>query len=112
MWARTSSSEKGTAVTTRFIRTTWATGGVLPSYSARILRASSSHSSLRNGYDGIAALLVVHRSRSVCRNSIAPPRRHVAAEPLPSPPVGCRSVIPGAEPYSATGDARGALVLH
>ena len=57
MWARMSSSENGTAVTTRFMRTTWGTGAVLPSYSARILRASSSHSSLRNGYDGIAVLL-------------------------------------------------------
>ena len=64
MWARMSSSEKGTAVTTRFIRTTWGTGAVLPSYSARILRASSSHSSLRNGYDGIAVLLRLRRSRS------------------------------------------------
>ena len=39
-----------------------------------------------------------------------------AAGTLPASPVGCRSVtspiIPGAEPYSATGDGRGALVLH
>jgi len=40
----------------------------------------------------------------------------VAAGTLLASPVGCRSVtapiIPGAEPYSVTGDARGALVLH
>ena len=40
----------------------------------------------------------------------------MAAGTLLGSPVGCRSVtasiIPGAEPYSATGDARGALVLH
>lgn len=44
------------------------------------------------------------------------PRSQVAAGTLVVPPVGCRSVtapiIPGAEPYSATGDSRGALVLH
>jgi carboxylesterase len=43
-------------------------------------------------------------------------RSHVAAGTLPAAPVGCRSVsapvLPGAEPYSVTGDARGALVLH
>ena len=32
-------------------------GGVLPAYSSRILRAASSHSSLKNGYDAIAMLL-------------------------------------------------------
>jgi carboxylesterase len=40
----------------------------------------------------------------------------MAAGTLLVPPVGCRSVtapiIPGAEPYSFAGDARGALVLH
>ena len=49
MWARMSSAEKGTCVTTRFMRTTWTIGGVLPWYSARMVRASFSHSSLRNG---------------------------------------------------------------
>ena len=45
-----------------------------------------------------------------------PARSHLAAGTLLVSPVGCRSVtasiIPGAEPYSATGDTRGALVLH
>ena len=40
----------------------------------------------------------------------------MAAGTLLASPVGCRSVtapvIPGAEPYSAVGDGRGALVLH
>src|SRR5277367_2060063 len=122
-----SSSENGTAVTTRFIRTTWGTGAVLPSYSARILRASSSHSSLRNGYDGIAVLLRLRRSRSLPLSRsgrqgrgagprLPRPRSHLAAGTLLASPVGCPSVsapiIPGAEPYSTTGDARGALVLH
>ena len=39
-----------------------------------------------------------------------------AAGTLLGPPVGCRfvsaPVLPGAEPYAATGDYRGALVLH
>src|SRR5580693_9097792 len=115
MWARMSSSEKGTAVTTRFVRTTLGMGAVLPSYSARILRASSSHSSLRNGYDAIScapsssvSLRLVRRCR--------PARSLLAAGTLLGSPVGCRFVthpiIPGAEPYSASGDARGALVLH
>src|SRR5580704_6208840 len=116
MWARMSSSENGTAVTTRFIRTTWGMGAVLPSYSARIFRASSSHSSLRNGYDGIAVLLRVVRSGSWCRTSLAPLRSHLAAGTLLVSPVGCppvaASIIPGAEPYSTSGDTRGALVLH
>src|SRR5271168_4265072 len=116
MWARMSSSENGTAVTTRFIRTTCGMGAVFPSYSARILRASSSHSSLRNGYAGIAVLLRLLRYGSWCRTSVAPPRSRLAAGTLLVSPVGCRSVtasiIPGAEPYSTTGDTRGALVLH
>jgi carboxylesterase len=40
----------------------------------------------------------------------------VAAETIAAAPVACRSVtspiLPGAEPYAATGDGRGALVLH
>jgi carboxylesterase len=40
----------------------------------------------------------------------------LAAETIVAPPVACPGVtapiLPGAEPYSATGDARGALVLH
>src|SRR6516225_2418344 len=116
MCASTSSSENGTWVTTRFIRTTCPIGGVLPSYSARILRASSSHSSLRNGYDGIRCSLG-HWSRSWSRWDLGRPAgSHVAAGTLAASPLGCRFVthpiLPGAEPYSATGDTRGALVLH
>jgi carboxylesterase len=43
-------------------------------------------------------------------------RSHLAAGTLLVSPVGCPSVVasilPGAEPYSSTGDTRGALVLH
>src|SRR5580704_3141489 len=110
MWARMSSSENGTCVTTRFMRTTWATGGVLPWYSARMARASSSHSSLRNGY-GMPCSFSWSGSWSR-----TPPRNQPAAGTLVAAPVGCPSVsapvIAGAEPYSASGDNRGALVLH
>jgi carboxylesterase len=48
-----------------------------------------------------------------------PPDVHpdpLAAETIAVSPVACRGVtapiLPGAEPYSTTGDARGALVLH
>ena len=50
MCASMSPLPKGTLVTTRFMRTTLGMGGVFPAYSARMLRASSSHSSLKNGY--------------------------------------------------------------
>jgi hypothetical protein len=50
-------SPNGTLVTTRFIRTAWGIGVPFPSYSARIRRASSNHSSLKNGY-GIGGTLV------------------------------------------------------
>jgi carboxylesterase len=44
------------------------------------------------------------------------PRNPLAAETIVGPPLACPGVtapiLPGAEPYSVTGDARGALVLH
>lgn len=43
-------------------------------------------------------------------------RDPLAAETIAFPPITCRgvtaSILPGAEPYSTTGDTRGALVLH
>src|SRR5580658_3509266 len=43
-------------------------------------------------------------------------RYPLAAETIVGSPVACRGVtapiLPGAEPYSATGDTRGGLVLH
>ncbi len=47
-WAWTAPSPKGTSTTTRFIRTACSMPPPRPSYSARMARASSSHSSLRN----------------------------------------------------------------
>src|ERR1700735_4269317 len=113
-WASRSLSPKGTPVTTRLMRTMWGMAGPLPAFSARILRASSNHSSLKNGYGmGVAPL---SSACPGCTGAPTPPGNLVAAGTIVASPVACPGVtapiLPGAEPFSTTGDGRGALVLH
>ena len=108
-------SPKGTSVTTRFIRTTWGMGGGL----ARRTRPGSCGPPPTTRRSGTGTRIAVLLSSSVwlaCRTLGCATRSPLAAGTIVVSPVACRSVtapiLPGAEPYSATGDARGALVLH
>ncbi len=101
-WASMAPSPKGTSVMTRFIRIWCAIVPARPSYSWRILRASSTHSSLRKAYWAIVVVLLV-----LCYSLRPPPRARPpgrADSPYPAD-RGRRDVLTGP---SVDCDGRGA----